>query len=680
MDAPTTRIFAPARTVAVLLIALAALGLGYLRMAPAGDGAVSVPSGAKAGDLILDPCTYATEGGDYAADCGTLVVPENRAAPESRLIAVPVTRIRAQSEHPAEPIFYLEGGPGITNMNFKQASRFVEERDVVLVGYRGVDGSVRLDCPEVTSALKHSADFLGQKSFRAYGDGLRACADGLTDQGVDLARYGLVQQVDDFEAARTALAYDRINLLSQSAGTRTAMIYAWRYPENIHRSVMIGVNPPGHFLWDAHTTDEQIDRYTELCAKDAGCSTRTADLATSMRRTGANMPDRWLFLPIKQGNVRVESFVALMESTSLMAPLSAPTTLDSWLSAAEGDASGFWFQSLLADLVLPRAFVWGQYAAAARLDAQAARDYFSSGAQEGDSFGYAGSAFALGGGRLTEWPAAADEDAYDRVRTSKVETLLIGGELDTSTPPQVATNELLPYLPNGHQVVLPALGHSASFFAEQPEAGSHLINTFVATGRVDDSLYTPQTVDFTPGVTLTALAKGIAGTMVGLALLTVLSLLWMARRVHRRGRFGRTSGTLLRSLYPIVLGLGGWFLGALIVMTTMPGVPLDAELLVALSVGVPIGLGIYLARVNRDWSSKTKATAFAAAAAGALAGAWLGSHATEGLVAVLTAIVGAAAGGNLILLALDIAWDRPERDRYVETAEETREQLRTATG
>jgi hypothetical protein len=113
-----------------------------------------------------------------------------------------------------------------------------------------------------------------------------------------------------------------------------------------------------------------------------------------------------------------------------------------------------------------------------------------------------------------------------------------------------------------------------------------------------------------------------------------------------------------------VLGSGGWLLGTLIVMTTMPGVPLDDELLAALSAGVPIGLGIYFAWVNRDWSAKTKATGFAAAAAGALVGAWLGFNATEDIVALLTAIVGAAAGGNLLLLALDIAWDRQARDRF----------------
>ena len=34
-------------------------------------------------------------------------------------------------------------------MNFPDASRFAGNHDVVLVGYRGVDGSSRLDCPEV---------------------------------------------------------------------------------------------------------------------------------------------------------------------------------------------------------------------------------------------------------------------------------------------------------------------------------------------------------------------------------------------------------------------------------------------------------------------------------------------------------------------------------------------------
>jgi pimeloyl-ACP methyl ester carboxylesterase len=654
MHPPTTRIFTPGRIVALVLIAILAGGLAYLRFGPDGDS-VSVPSGAKAGDLILEDCDYATEKGSYAADCGTLVVPENRADAQSRLIALPVTRIHARADHPAEPVFRLEGGPGKTNMQFKNASRFAADRDVVLVGYRGADGSSVLDCPEVESALKHSTDLLGEKSFHAYGDALRACADRLTDDGVDLAGYTVAQRVDDLEAARKALGYDRIDLVSESAGTRYAMIYAWRYPKSIHRSVMIGVNPPGNFLWDAKTTDEQMARYADLCSKDEDCSKRTDDLAATMRRT--DIPKRWAFLPIKEANVRIATFYGLMESTSESAPLSAPMTLGSWTSAADGDASGFWFQSLLADVAFPKSFIWGEMAAMGQADGRAAQRYFSSGQH------LAATDFIWGGGELAAgWPDSPKEGEYDRVRNSNVETLLIGGAFDFATPPQVATKELLPHLPNGHQVVLSGFGHTDTFWAEQPEAGTRLINTFLDSGRVDDSHYTPQSIDFTPEVTQTALAKGFAGTMVGLAVLMVLSLILMARRVRKRGRFGRKASATLRSLYPIVLGLGGWFLGVLVVITTMPGVPLDDELLAVLSVGLPIGLGIYYAWADRDRPARTRTAGFVAATAGALVGAWLGFNATTDLLALITSIVGAAAGANLILLAYDIARERSARE------------------
>jgi pimeloyl-ACP methyl ester carboxylesterase len=664
MEQSTARGFSPVRIIALALIAVLAGGLVFLRVIPH-SGAIAVPAGAKAGHLSLKRCVYPTQNGNYAADCGTLVVPENRADPHSRLIALPVIRIRARSDHPAQPIFRLGGGPGKTNLKFPEASRFVARHDVVLVGYRGVDGSSVLNCPEVSSALSHSADFLSEKSFQAYGAAFRACAKRLTAAGVDLAGYGLVQQVDDLEAARVALGYGPVDLLSESEGTRAAMIYSWRYPASIHQSVMIGVNPPGHFLWDPKTTDEQLQLYARLCAANASCRQRTPDLAASMRRTASNMPDRWLFLPIKKSDVQIASFFGLFTATSAATP-SGPMTLDSWLAAANGDPSGFWFMSVLANLVFPTSFVWGEFAADGMADANEATRYFASGQAQHDHsiLGNAGTNFTWGGGELAgAWPIAPGNAEYSRVRTSRVDTLLIGGTLDFSTPPQVATRELLPFLPNGHQVVLAGLGHVADFWAYQPQASQRLINTFLASGQVDDSLYRPATVDFTPKVTETGLAKKIAGTMAALALLAVLSLMWMARRVGRRGGFGRKASAVLRSLYLFVLGLGGWLLGALLALTVLPGVPLNDPLLTALSAGLPIGLGAYLAWVRRGWSGNIKTIGLTAAVAGAIVGAWLGFHATGGVLALITAIVGAAAAANLVLLVFDISRDRPDRSR-----------------
>jgi pimeloyl-ACP methyl ester carboxylesterase len=674
------RSFTPTRIGALAVIAMFVLGVAYIRLAP-GPAPVSVPPDARAGALTMQPCSYETESGSSAADCGTLVVPENRNNPQSSLLALPVTRIRARSPQAAEPVFVLQGGPGISNMAFREASRYADARDVVLVGYRGIDSSVRLDCPEVQSALEHSTDLLSDQSLRAYADGFQSCATRLTASGVDLAGYSLAQRIDDMEAARVALGYAQINLLSDSAGTRTAMIYAWRYPNSIRRAIMIGVNPPGNYLMDAKATSEQIARYAGLCAKDANCGRRTDDLAALMTRTAAHMPNRWLFLPIKPGNVLVATYFGFGDSRAEGGLQSAPAMLDTWLSAAEGDASGFWLSSVLADVMFPKLFVWGEYAATAVVDAPWIDAYYAAEADPlASTLARAAMDYAWGGGRMGEaWPGSPDNTQYTEVRTSSVETLLVGGELDVATPPQIARKQLLPYLPNGKEIVLAGFGHLPTFWNEQPEATSRLINAYFASGQVDASLLKPVIVDFTPDVTLTLMAKRIAGAMIGIALVAVLSLVWMALHVHRRGGFRRLPSGAIRTLYPVVLGVGGWFAGALIVMSTVPGVPIDGPLLVVVSMAVPIGLGIYFAWVHRDWPAEMRITGLLLASGGALTGGWFGFNATSGLLALATTMVGAAVGANLVVILFDMAQDSFARAPRAATGAEEVLEPRAAT-
>jgi hypothetical protein len=127
-------------------------------------------------------------------------------------------------------------------------------------------------------------------------------------------------------------------------------------------------------------------------------------------------------------------------------------------------------------------------------------------------------------------------------------------------------------------------------------------------------------------------------------------------------------------VYTPVLGLGGLFAGILIALTALPTVPLNDELLVCLAVGVPVGLGLFCAWVQPGWSSRTKTTGLAVALGGALLGAWLGFNVTSagfGLLAPFVAVVGAVVGGNVLVLALDIAWDRQAHERSVRVAGET---------
>jgi uncharacterized membrane protein YfcA len=96
-----------------------------------------------------------------------------------------------------------------------------------------------------------------------------------------------------------------------------------------------------------------------------------------------------------------------------------------------------------------------------------------------------------------------------------------------------------------------------------------------------------------------------------------------------------------------------------IALVAFPALPLDDVALGVLAIGVPIGFGIYLAWVDRDRPAGARRVGLVGSMAGALAGAWLGFHAGSGLLAVVTTIVGAALGANLVLLVLDSARARP---------------------
>ena len=250
------------------------------------------------------------------------------------------------------------------------------------------------------------------------------------------------------------------------------------------------------------------------------------------------------------------------------------------------------------------------------------------------------------------------------MQNSNVPTLLIGGPLDFETPAQNATKELLPHLRNGHQVILSGLGHAEDFWYYEPKASTQLLTTFYNTGRVDTSRYTPNEVSFATSPTQTAqtaIAKDLLATMIGFALLAALWLLWVARRVRKHGAAGRMTSVATRTILTVVLGLGGWFGAALVVLTVWPALSLSSELLGILAISAPIALGLYLAWTHREWDRASKSLGLLAAAAGALLGGWLGFTAVSGLFALVTTTIGAAAAGNLALIAVSLVRERSAR-------------------
>ncbi|MGH2521612.1 MAG: alpha/beta fold hydrolase [Anaerolineales bacterium] len=452
------------QTAQIMFVVLAVALFGLMLAACGGsDVARTVPEGAKPGDLTLEPCKFKWNDDEYD-----------------------------------------------------------------MVGYRGVDGSVVLDCPEVERANKGVGDNLLSPESRAnLGDAARQCAQRLQAEGVDLDGYTIPEVVADLEAARAGLGYERVNLGSLSYGTRIAQIYAYLHPDRVYRSIMAGVNPPGHFVYEPETIDAQLEYYAQLCAQDAECSARTPNLAETMRHVAHNLPERWLFIPIDPGAVKVITFFQLFNRGT------AAIIFDAYLAAEQGDPSGLAWMSLTYDLFTSD-MTWGERSAIVfSADYDPSRDYVAE-MDPPDSI--LGSPLSL-----LQWSSAASWPTQQlipaelrRVQPSDVETLLVSGSVDFSTPAEFATDELLPYLTNGEQAILAEMGHVNDVGTLQPAAFERLATSFYDTGVADDSLYTYAPMDFGVSLGFPALAKIVLGIVLLLIAVVVVVIWFIVRRIRRR--------------------------------------------------------------------------------------------------------------------------------------------------
>jgi len=486
-----------------------------------------VPEGAHAGDLVeLQPCTYEAGDTKYSADCGTLVVPENWDKADSRLIALPVVRIPATGPNPAEPVFYLLGGPGLSNISSTPPDWMLEDHDVVVVGYRGVDGTVTLSCPEVSRLMQaHSGkDLFSEQARTEYVAAVKQCAVTHQEAGVDLSGYTVPGVVEDMEAARIALRYDRINLYSLSFGTRIAQIYAYMHPDSLHRLVVIGVSTPGSTVWDPAVLDKIIKHISELCTKDAACSSRTSDFAQTMYDVNHNMPKRWLFFNIDSDTVRLAAHFGFLENPVM------PMVFDAYLAAAEGDPSGLAMANLIPSLFIGGQLFGDQANKAGTLD----MDKYSGieSISLGDSI--MGAPMAEQVWPISfEWPIELTSKDLREFQETEVEMLLVNGTVDFSTPPS-ALDEAGPYFHKAQMVLLPEFSHISDVQRLQPEAFERLVTSYYDTGVADDSLFVYQPLNFKPSMSLTMAAKILVAAMVILPALVIWGGVAVARRIRWR--------------------------------------------------------------------------------------------------------------------------------------------------
>ncbi|MCP4156148.1 MAG: alpha/beta hydrolase [bacterium] len=511
----------------MIIMALGVLLLGLAVYMAVGDDkkeAIVVPENAVAGDLVLTPYEFKTGEKSYKAEKGVLVVKENWKKEDSALIALPVLRVLSFSEKPDKPIFWLSGGPGASNMSNVPEEVLLNNHDYIMVGYRGVDGSRRLDSPVMSEAIKGDGiDLLSEASISGFQKAVAKTADNYIKAGIDIYGYTIPGILSDMEAARKKMGYEKINLLSGSFGTRVALLYAQEYPDSIYRSAMVAVNPPGRFLWYPGMMDKQLAYYADLYRKQAK-EKRTDDLLRSIKTALREMPTHWNFFRLDKSKIKATTFSLLYDRNT------AAMVFDSYIAAEQGDYSGLYLMQLAYDVMIPSSLVYGQFIPMGLIDFDLHTDYKKS-FNPPDSILGNGYAILYEGTKM--WPGQNLASRLKEVHDSDVETLLISGSVDFSTPADYATRELLPHLKKGKQVILKEMGHNDPWYL-QMEATEHLLEIFFKKGEVDTSLYKYAPMDFTPEYSFPKIVTIIIWCLIGLLFIIAAVIYLIIRKIRKK--------------------------------------------------------------------------------------------------------------------------------------------------
>jgi pimeloyl-ACP methyl ester carboxylesterase len=211
-----------------------------------------------------------------AVECANITVPLKRDYPQSQeTISLRIVRLPANTLRPdPDPLIFLAGGPGQAASALAPfASALVEirrTRDIFLIDQRGTGESSPLSC----AALRDDPDAtLAQSLDQEMVTRVHRCLDELRAKNINPLDYGTLAFVEDIEDVRRMLSLKTINMWAGSYGTRVALEYLRRYPENVRTLTLDGVVSPSRSIiaggWQ--TREERLNDVIRACALSESC-------------------------------------------------------------------------------------------------------------------------------------------------------------------------------------------------------------------------------------------------------------------------------------------------------------------------------------------------------------------------------------------------------------------------
>ncbi|MCV6615240.1 MAG: alpha/beta hydrolase [Cellvibrionaceae bacterium] len=221
--------------------------------------------------------------------CGQLARPENPAAPAGPSIPIHYAVLPAvRDKHPDEAVLVIVGGPGQAALDYaghfnRILRKLRAERDILLIDQRGTGRSNPLRCEtmENMDQLGFDADNVNIKAET------KACKKQLD---TDLSFYSSAYALEDFEAIRKQLGYQRLHLFGTSYGTRMVQLYMQKYPEAVASGIMDGVVPLSqNVLAVGESVDEALELLFLQCESQPACEQHFPNLRQQFHQLVQNL-------------------------------------------------------------------------------------------------------------------------------------------------------------------------------------------------------------------------------------------------------------------------------------------------------------------------------------------------------------------------------------------------------
>ena len=437
------------------------------------------------GAITFEPCSLSAAGNlSVEAQCATLSVPENHAAPEGRKIELAIAFVPADGMAEPDPVYMIAGGPGQSALDsypmlgdaFRDVNR---SRNVVLVDARGTGRSHPLQCPGFSDeeTLEDPANETPAAVVRL----TEACRDELQKTS-DLRFYTTGDHVRDLDAVREALGAERINLVGVSYGTRVAQQYAAAYPQHTRSVVLDSVVPNTLVLGQDHARnlEDTLDAQFHRCRTDQACLQNLGDprqqlaLVRERLQAGGIAPVRYRDPVSGEWREDVPRFGHLAGLLRMYAyqPAMAATLPLVLHEAAQGR-----YESLLAQSRMLMSQMGDAMAIGMGLSVSCSEDAGEFASRDGDADTVLGSLLVdTMAQQCSVWPKGARAADFRAPLSGDVPVLAISGQFDPVTPSRYG-DEVIKTLPNGRHLVLPGQGHSVLGTGCMPKLFAQFVET-----------------------------------------------------------------------------------------------------------------------------------------------------------------------------------------------------------